>query len=345
MEDELAILFSKQKRFAHLYQNKNILAPMVRVNKLPFRLLALENGADLVYSEELIDYKLSTCTRVENDDLGTIDFVDKSSDLVFQTCAQERDHVIVQLGSNDPDRALKTAQLLQNDIAGIDFNFGCPKSFSLKGGMGAALLEKPDLIEKILKNCVYNLDIPVTCKIRVFKSLDKTLDLVKRIEECGVAAIAVHGRTKDERNIDLNRVDTIKAIVDTVKIPVIANGSSFEGHSWCNKDSIRLKLETGASSVMVGRDMRRCPSLFIEEEYRNSTDSLIKRYIKLSQRYRSKLCNVKYVIPSMHESKYDSSSSKEAREVTQRIHSAKSMADICSIFDLQDWYNNIITDT
>lgn len=79
-------------------------------------------------------------------------------------------------------------------MAGIDVNMGCPKEYSTKGGMGAALLSDPDKIEKILSALVRGTHRPVTCKIRLLPSLEDTLSLVKRIERTGIAAITIHGR-------------------------------------------------------------------------------------------------------------------------------------------------------
>lgn len=88
--------------------------------------------------------------------------------------------------------------------------------------MGAALLNKPETIKKILTNLVQNLTVPVTCKIRVLPSLEDTLNLVKMIESTGVAAITVHGRTKPERPNHDNRTDYIRSVAETLNIPVIA---------------------------------------------------------------------------------------------------------------------------
>eukprot|EP01018_Ginkgo_biloba_P002320 Gb_29671 [translate_table: standard] len=82
------------------------------------------------------------------------------------------------------------------DVAAVDVNMGCPKSFSISGGMGAALLAKPELIYDILTTLKRNLEIPVTCKIRLLKSPQETVELARRIEKAGVSAIAVHGRVK-----------------------------------------------------------------------------------------------------------------------------------------------------
>jgi tRNA-dihydrouridine synthase 2 len=100
------------------------MAPMVRVGTLPMRLLALEFGADLVYTEELIDFKLLKCRRVENKVLNTVDFVDASegNNIVFRTCDKEKGKVILQIGTADVNRAVRVAKLVENDVAGIDVN-------------------------------------------------------------------------------------------------------------------------------------------------------------------------------------------------------------------------------
>lgn len=91
--------------------------------------------------------------------------------VVFRTCATERHRVVLQIGTADAERALKVGLKVQDDIAGIDINMGCPKEFSVKGGMGVALLAKPDTAKEILRQLVQNLKIPVTCKIRFLSSI------------------------------------------------------------------------------------------------------------------------------------------------------------------------------
>lgn len=99
---------------------------------------------------------------------------------------------------------------------------GCPKEFSLKGGMGAALLYQSEKAKHILSLLVQNIKIPITCKIRVFESIDDTLNLVKELASTGISAIAVHGRTKVERPQHPNRCNTIKKISEALNIPIIA---------------------------------------------------------------------------------------------------------------------------
>ncbi|XP_078444483.1 aldolase-type TIM barrel family protein isoform X4 [Wolffia australiana] len=120
------------------YRNKHILAPMVRVGTLPFRLLAADYGADITYGEEIIDHKMLKCVRRENDLLGTTDFVEKgTNDVVFRTCPEEKSRVVFQMGTSNAVRALTVAQMLHEDVMAIDINMGCPRSFSLSGGMVA----------------------------------------------------------------------------------------------------------------------------------------------------------------------------------------------------------------
>lgn len=99
---------------------------------------------------------------------------------------------------------------------------GCPKEFSLKGGMGAALMSQPEKAKAILTLLVQNLKVPVTCKIRVFPNVDDTLNFVKDLVSTGIAAIAVHGRTKEERPQHPVRPHAIKYIAENIDIPVIA---------------------------------------------------------------------------------------------------------------------------
>lgn len=99
---------------------------------------------------------------------------------------------------------------------------GCPKEFSIKGGMGVALLSHPTKAKSILQNLIKHVNIPITCKIRVFENEEDTINLVKDFVSTGIAAIGVHGRTKYERPQHANRNHIIKRIAESVNIPVIA---------------------------------------------------------------------------------------------------------------------------
>lgn len=148
------------------YKGKVVLAPMVRVNTLPMRIVALEYGADIVYSEELIALKLMKCNRVEKSDLGIVEFMDKEN-VVYRTRSSDKDCNIVQIGAADSVTALSAASVVARDVAGIDLNCGCPLHFSTQGAMGAALLKKPDVVADIISTLSRNLSVPVSLKVRL----------------------------------------------------------------------------------------------------------------------------------------------------------------------------------
>lgn len=99
---------------------------------------------------------------------------------------------------------------------------GCPKEFSIKGGMGVALMKQPDKACNILKTLVSNLSIPVSCKIRILNTAEETLELVEKLVSTGIKAIAIHGRTKEERPQHAVHPDIIKYVAERISIPVIA---------------------------------------------------------------------------------------------------------------------------
>uniref|UniRef100_UPI00193A55AE tRNA-dihydrouridine(20) synthase [NAD(P)+]-like isoform X1 n=2 Tax=Styela clava TaxID=7725 RepID=UPI00193A55AE len=320
-----------KKEASKRYTGKNILAPMVRIGTLPSRLLALKYGADLAYCEELIDFRFAECHRVENPILGTVDFLqDKDSRPMFQTCSEERDKVVLQIGTADAQRALQVAKLVENDVSGIDVNMGCPKEYSTKGGMGAALLRNPDKIKEILTTLVKGVSIPVTCKIRLLPKLEETIELVKLIESTGVVAIGVHGRLKEERPRHPVHSNMIKKIAETVSLPVIANGGSDDIIKQY-KDIERFKQLTGASSVMIARSAQWNMSVFRKEGLL-STDDVVKDYLKYAIKYNNHFINCKFCIQEILRDKQESPMGKQLR-------SSSSLREICCIWGMEEEYD------
>lgn len=294
------------------YENKIILAPMVRVGRLPMRLLALRHGADIVYTEEIIDWKLLRTQRQVNKVLGTVDFVDQNDGTIaFRTCALEHDRVVLQLGTANAERALKVAKMVENDVAGIDINMGCPKEFSIKGGMGAALLADTARAKDILRKLVENVNVPITCKIRLLNDLDETIKLVKEFEVIGISAIAIHGRKRHERPQHACNAEAIKRVSESVKIPVIANGGSrdIEGFS----DIRKFKEMCGASSVMVARAAEWNVTIF-RPVGKLPLDDVIIEFLKLCIGYDNTSTNSKYCVQMMLRELQDSPRGKKFLE-------------------------------
>eukprot|EP00466_Bigelowiella_natans_P000470 jgi/Bigna1/51535/estExt_Genewise1Plus.C_10343 len=246
------------------YERKNILAPMVRAGTLPLRVLARKFGADIVYSEEIIDHSIIASERVENKEDGTIDFLPKKQVISkkqrrrkqqqapeniskFRTYRGEP--IVFQMGTNDAVRALKASQIVAGDVRAIDVNMGCPKHFSVHAGMGAGLLSSPETIQDILRTLVRNLSIPVTCKIRLKESEKDTIELLKVIEGCGVAAIGIHARCVYDRPRHRALVEKIRPLVSSINVPVIYNGDVFHFSDFKRQ----MREETGSASVMTAR--------------------------------------------------------------------------------------------
>lgn len=173
---------------------------------------------------------------------------------------------------------------------------GCPKKFSLLGGMGAALLQQPEKAQEILKTLVDNLSIPVTCKIRIFDDLDKTFELVDKLVSTGISAIGIHGRTVNERPQDENRNLSLRKISERLNIPVIANGGSKDIEKY--SDIIKFKNTTGCSSVMVARAAEWNCSIFRKEGLL-PMDDVVKAYLKYAVDFNNPPANTKYCIQNI----------------------------------------------
>ncbi|CAG8477677.1 11303_t:CDS:10 [Diversispora eburnea] len=300
------------------YRNKLILAPMVRIGTLPTRLLALEYSADLVYSPEMIDKKIIASERRYDEETGLISYVDNKDSVNFKTHSIEKSKLIFQIGTADPDLALQAALKVKNDVSGIDINCGCPKRFSIQGGMGAALLTEPEKLKAILTNLVQNCGLPVTCKIRMLDTREKTIELCKMIESTGVSAITVHCRTRDERPKDPGHWDIFKDIVENTSIPIIANGDVFQ-----RSDIDKLKEMSNVSSIMIARAAQINVSIFRKEG--------MLPLEEVSMEVDNNWANTKYTLMQMH-----ADHSKELKHM--KLTYAKSYEEICKIYNLESYF-------
>ncbi|DBA05207.1 TPA: hypothetical protein N0F65_005057 [Lagenidium giganteum] len=285
---------------SELFENAVCLAPMVRAGTLPLRLLSLRYGADLVYSEEIIDKRMIATTRVVNEMLDMIDYTSKNGDsVVFRTCEEEKGRVVFQIGTADPILALKAAEKVAHDVAAIDINMGCPKHFSIQGGMGAALLKKPDLACDILKTLRRNLSIPVSCKIRILDNTAATIDLAKCLEQAGAMAIGVHARQVHERPEDDAHWEALTPIVSALSVPMLANGDIF-----VREDIEKVRQLTGVSSFLIARGALSNASIFRKEGMLPYTDVVVD-YLKAAAETDNVFQNTKYNVGRMLPSKCD----------------------------------------
>ena len=227
--------------------NNLILAPMAGVTDLPFRLLCKEQGAGLLCME-MVSAKAILYKNRNTQALLTID--------------PRENPVSLQLFGSDPDIIAEIAHQIEDrpfDI--LDLNMGCPVPKVVNNGEGSALMKDPKLVEQILTALVRAIDKPVTVKIR--KGFDddhvNAVEIAKIAEACGVAAVAVHGRTRAQYYSGQADWDIIAQVKDAVKIPVIGNGDVD------SPEKAKAILEqTGCDGVMIGRAAEGNPWIFRE---------------------------------------------------------------------------------
>ncbi|CEM11649.1 unnamed protein product [Vitrella brassicaformis CCMP3155] len=314
------------------YRGKLILAPMVHAGNLAMRLECLSYGADLVYGEEIIDRRISSTVRTYNDAYNTVEYRSrKDGTFVFSTNREERGKVVFQLGTADATQALLGAQKVVQDVCAVDVNMGCPKSFSVKGGMGAALLSTPLVATDILKTLRRNLPCPVTCKIRLLDTMQKTIDFALSCEDCGIAAIAVHAREKHERPAHAARWDSFRPLKESLSIPLIANGDFMTRRS-----ADKFRKEVGwADSLMIARGALWNPAIFLPEEADAPTRlEVIQKYIRRAITLGHVFQNIKYTVLQMI-------SQDGNLQWNEAMQATRSPRDICDVFDLAEWYSAI----
>ena len=225
--------------------NNIILAPMAGVSDLPFRLLCREQGAGLVCME-MVSAK-------------AIYYNNKNTENLMEIHPQELP-VSLQLFGSDPDIISEMAKRIEDrPFALLDINMGCPVPKVVNNGEGSALLKNPKLVEKILSKLVKAVRKPVTVKIR--KGFDdehvNAVEIAKIAESCGVAAVAVHGRTREQYYSGKADWDIIAKVKDAVKIPVIGNGDVDSPMA-----AGALLEQTGCDGVMIGRAAQGNPWIF-----------------------------------------------------------------------------------
>ena len=227
--------------------NNVILAPMAGVTDLPFRLLCKEQGAGLVCME-MISAK-------------AVLYHNRNTEELMRILPEERP-VSLQLFGSDPEIMGEiAAQIQERPFDILDINMGCPVPKVVNNGEGSALMKNPKLAEAIIRAVVGASEKPVTVKIR--KGFDaehvNAVEIAKRAEDAGAAAVAVHGRTREQFYAGEADWEIIARVKEGVSIPVIGNGDVKDAGS-----AVRLLAETGCDGVMVGRAARGNPWIFRE---------------------------------------------------------------------------------
>ena len=225
--------------------NKLVLGPMAGVTDLPFRLLCKEQGAGLIYTE-MVSAK-------------GIYYDNKNTGVLLEVKEEERP-VALQLFGEDPYIMSEMAKRIEErnfDI--LDINMGCPVPKVVNNGEGSALMKNPKRIGEIVSAISKAIRKPVTVKIRKGFTEDavNAVEVAKVIEQSGGAAVAIHGRSREQYYSGKADWDIIRQVKEAVNIPVIGNGDVESP-----QDVLKIIEMTGCDAVMIARGVRGNPWLF-----------------------------------------------------------------------------------
>lgn len=268
--------------------NQVILAPMAGVSDIAFRLLCHEQGAGLVCSE-MVSAK-------------AILYGNKNTEELLQIHPEEG-AVSLQLFGSDPDIVSEMAKRIEErPFAVLDLNMGCPVPKVVNNGEGSALMKDPLLAGRIVEKTAKAIQKPLTVKIR--KGFDddhvNAVEMAHILQESGAAAVAVHGRTREQYYSGQADWDIIAQVKAAVKIPVIGNGDVTDGDS-----ALRLLKKTGCDGVMIGRGAQGNPWVFREvtaalegreippRPTRQELYDMIARHAQLAAQYKGEYITVR----------------------------------------------------
>lgn len=313
-------------------KNNLILAPMAGVTDLPFRLLCKEQGAGLLCME-MVSAKAILYKNKNTKELLSID--------------TKEPPVSLQLFGSDPDIISEMAKQIEElpfDI--LDINMGCPVPKVVNNGYGSALMKQPLLAGKIIEKTAAAIQKPVTVKIR--KGFDdahiNAVEIAHIAEESGAAAIAVHGRTREQFYSGKADWDIIRKVKETVKIPVIGNGDLCSG-----KDVLAMQKQTGCDGFMIGRGAQGNPWIFAQilhflktgEELKKPSmeevSHMILRHAKMLISHKGEYTGIREM--RKHASWYVGGY-RNAAKLRAKINEVESYDELCALFETLLSYND-----
>lgn len=254
-----------------------------------------------------------------------------SIDPVRETEAKK---LIFQLGTANPDLAVEAATIVASDVAGIDVNAGCPKSFSTDGGMGAALLKTPDLLCSILRALVEKVGQPfgigISVKIRILATEEKTVELVEKLCRTGITGLTVHCRMTHMRPRERALREQVHAIVKTCRdagVACLINGDVKD-----RADGLALMEQFGVDGAMIATAAEKNPSVFRPDGAVPWRD-VVGEYVETAIRVANRWGNTKFLLAQVIPGKALQASLPPGAPVNS-LAGAKTYSQLVTLLDL-----------
>ncbi|KAK6525029.1 hypothetical protein TWF281_011917 [Arthrobotrys megalospora] len=266
---------------------KRIVAPMVDASELAWRILSRKYNADAAYSPMLHARLFAETESYRRQSLRYAPTSDTEPALSYDGDHNSDRPFLIQFCANDPQHLLSAAKIAQNHCDAVDLNLGCPQGIARKGHYGAFLQEQPDLIYKLINTLHKELDIPVTAKIRILETKEKTLEYAKMVLDAGASILTVHGRRRDQKSHNTGLADWsyIRYLRDNLppETVIFANGNILY-----NADVEACLEVTGADGVMVAETNLYNPAVFMPptasfEERFPRVDVMVRQYLQIVQ--------------------------------------------------------------
>lgn len=306
-------------------ENNLVLAPMAGVTDLPFRILCREQGCGLLYTE-MVSAK-------------AVLYNNKNTEALLEVEPEEKP-ISLQLFGSDPQIMADMAKRLEERPFDIfDINMGCPVPKIVNNGEGSALMKNPLLVGQIVEAMAKAVKKPVTVKIRKGFNDDmiNAPEIAHIVEESGGAAVAVHGRTREQFYSGKADWDIIRQVVERVNIPVIGNGDVCSA-----EDVLAMEQQTGCEAVMIGRGARGNPWIFSRiNEYRRTgvlppkpdvaeIKRMIKKHAQLQLRYKGEYLGIREM--RKHVAWY-TTGLKDSAALRNEVNLTESMDELFELLD------------
>lgn len=301
------------------------LAPMAGITDLPFRLICRRLGCGMTVSE-MVSAKGLLYKNVKTTEMLRIDDGERPT--------------AIQLFGSVPAELAEAARMVEASGADmIDFNMGCPVPKIVNNGEGSALMKNPLLVGQIVEAMAKAVKKPVTVKIRKGFNDDmiNAPEIAHIVEESGGAAVAVHGRTREQFYTGKADWDIIRQVVERVNIPVIGNGDVCSA-----EDVIAMEQQTGCEAVMIGRGARGNPWIFSRiNEYRRTgvlppkpdvaeIKRMIKKHAQLQLRYKGEYLGIREM--RKHVAWY-TTGLKDSAALRNEVNLTESMDELFELLD------------